>query len=102
MSRFENGQNDTAFVNVTVLNVNDCDPQFEDGDYEFAVNESTVFTGLVVGQVRVHDHDVSDRVTLHLKPSLQARYTHACFNIEILTCDLISMFFVLSLQGRFW
>lgn len=67
-------QNDTAFVNVTVLNVNDCDPQFEADDYEFAVNQSSVYTGLVVGQVRVVDGDVTDRVTLHLKPSVQSRY----------------------------
>lgn len=60
-------QNDTATVNVTVLDVNDWDPRFELDEYEFIVTESALPVGAVIGQVRVDDGDAADRVTLQLK-----------------------------------
>ena len=36
------GQNDTATVEVTVLDVNDWDPRFELAEYEFIVKESAL------------------------------------------------------------
>lgn len=60
-------QNDTASVNVTVLNVNDWDPRFELAEYEFIVTESALPTGAIIGRVRVDDGDASDRVSFQLK-----------------------------------
>ena len=60
-------QNDTASVNVTVLNVNDWDPRFELAEYEFIVTESALPTGAIIGRVRVDDGDAGDRVSFQLK-----------------------------------
>jgi hypothetical protein len=63
------GQNDTATVEVTVLDVNDWDPRFELAEYEFIVKESALPVGSVIGHIQVDDGDAADRVTLQLKGS---------------------------------
>ena len=61
-------RNDSARVNVTVLNINDWDPRFRYPQYEFHVkNEEDVARGHVVGRLDVFDGDKGDRTTLHLR-----------------------------------
>lgn len=60
-------RNDSASVNVTLLNINDWDPRFKYPQYEFYVNAEDAFRGHLVGKLEVHDGDKGDRVTLHLK-----------------------------------
>ena len=62
-------KNDSARVNVTVLNINDWDPRFKYPQYEFYVPQKDMRVGHVVGQLKVHDGDVGDSVTLELKGS---------------------------------
>ena len=77
------GQNDTALVNVTVLNVNDGDPSFGADRYEFVVDAAEVRgyvdaaaaappAPLLIGHVTVRDAD-GDRVHLQLTGA-DARY----------------------------
>lgn len=66
-------QNTTAYVNVSVINVNDWDPRFRYPQYEFFVPdfspevELTDGEGLVVGKVEAADGDKGDHVTLSLR-----------------------------------
>ncbi|UYV70605.1 hypothetical protein LAZ67_8000007 [Cordylochernes scorpioides] len=55
-----------AAVNVTVINVNDHDPQFQQSNYEFYVSGRDVRVGALVGKVEVSDLD-EDEVDLSLK-----------------------------------
>lgn len=66
-------QNDTAVINVTVLNVNDWDPRFQMPEYDFMVTESLLPVGAVIGRVFATDEDIGDQVTLQLKGP-EARY----------------------------
>ena len=67
-------QNDTAVVNVTVSNVNEWAPHFDRDDYTFSVNHSGgIPAGIQIGRLRVADKDVSDRISLQLKPTPPAR-----------------------------
>ncbi|XP_046649678.1 protocadherin-like wing polarity protein stan [Daphnia pulicaria] len=69
--------NDTATVEVTVLDVNDWDPRFELAEYEFIVKESALPVGSVIGRVQVDDGDAADRVNLQLKgPESRAFNVH--------------------------
>ena len=43
-------RNDSARVNVTVLNINDWDPRFKYPQYEFFVNEEDLHSGHLVGR----------------------------------------------------
>lgn len=58
-------QNDTATVEVTVLDVNDCDPRFDLAEYEFIVKESALPVGSIIGHIRADDGDAADRVTFY-------------------------------------
>ena len=60
-------RNDSAKVNVTLLNINDWDPRFKYPQYEFHIEEGDVFNGFVVGRLDVHDGDKGDKITLELK-----------------------------------
>ncbi|XP_001942850.2 protocadherin Fat 4 [Acyrthosiphon pisum] len=62
--------NTSAFVNITVLNVNDWDPRFRYPQYEFYVPDislSQLLPGTVIGKVEAADGDRGDRVTLALR-----------------------------------
>lgn len=56
-------------MNVTVLDINDWDPQFELAEYEFMVTESVLPVGSVIGHIRVEDGDAGDRISFQLKGS---------------------------------
>ena len=60
-------RNDTAAVNVTLLNINDWDPRFKYPQYEFYVSAEDAFEGFVVGTLEAHDGDKGDKVTLDIK-----------------------------------
>ena len=60
-------QNDTALVNVSVLDVNDNDPRFDQPEFEFMVTDSALPVGALIGRVRAVDDDLSDKVSLQLK-----------------------------------
>lgn len=60
-------QNDTALINITVLNVNDWDPRFRYPQYEFFVAAKDLRPGHVVGKIEVADGDRGDRLTLTLR-----------------------------------
>ncbi|RWS07195.1 protocadherin Fat 4-like protein [Dinothrombium tinctorium] len=60
-------QSDVARVNVTVLNVNDHDPQFSQNHYNFFVNEARLRNTTVVGEVRATDNDLGDTISLTIK-----------------------------------
>ncbi|XP_021935515.1 protocadherin Fat 2 [Zootermopsis nevadensis] len=59
--------NDTAKVNISVLNVNDWDPRFRYPQYEFFVSNPGVSAGDVVGRVEAADGDRGDFITLSLR-----------------------------------
>ena len=44
---------DTVTLNITILNVNDWDPQFKYPAYEFAVSEDDIEKGTQIGEVQV-------------------------------------------------
>jgi hypothetical protein len=60
-------QNDTATVNISVLNINDWDPRFRYPQYEFFVSNTEVSAGDVVGRVEAADGDRGDFITLSLR-----------------------------------
>lgn len=63
-------QNDTASLNISVLNVNEWEPRFRYPQYEFRVEEAADSGGLLrVGKLDVHDGDKPDSVTLTLRGS---------------------------------
>lgn len=71
-------QNTSAFVNITVLNVNDWDPRFRYPQYEFYVPDislSQLLPGTVIGKVEAADGDRGDRVTLALRGP-ESRYSN--------------------------
>ncbi|KAL1474943.1 hypothetical protein MTO96_037651 [Rhipicephalus appendiculatus] len=56
---------DIARVNISVLDVNDNDPQFSQARYSFVLTEpDTVRQGSLVGQVEASDADANDSVQL--------------------------------------
>ncbi|XP_060518393.1 protocadherin-like wing polarity protein stan [Cylas formicarius] len=57
--------NDSCFVNVTVENVNEWEPQFRYARYEFLANIANK-TSTLVGKVEVADGDKDDKITLSL------------------------------------
>ncbi|XP_049947286.1 fat-like cadherin-related tumor suppressor homolog [Schistocerca serialis cubense] len=59
--------NDTAQLEVSVLNVNDWDPRFRYPQYEFFISDLDVQPGDVVGIVEAADGDRGDTITLSLK-----------------------------------
>ncbi|PSN55988.1 hypothetical protein C0J52_02158 [Blattella germanica] len=59
--------NDTAKVNISVLNVNDWDPRFRYPQYEFFVSNPGVSAGDVVGRVEAADGDRGDFILLSLR-----------------------------------
>lgn len=60
-------RNDTAKVNVTLININDWDPRFKYPQYEFFVSGQDAFDGFVIGVLEVHDGDKGDDVALDIK-----------------------------------
>lgn len=66
-------QNDTASINITVLNVNEWEPRFRYPQYEFRVDDAHVPQDdaelLPVGKLDVFDGDKRDTVTLTLRGS---------------------------------
>lgn len=71
-------QNDTATINITVLNVNDWEPRFRYPQYEFFVNADTEDaaaneTPVFIGKIEAADGDKGDVVTLSLRGS-DSRY----------------------------
>ena len=60
-------QNDVTSVNISILNVNDHDPEFSEGHYTFFVSESNLNSSNIVGVVKARDADAGDSVNLSLK-----------------------------------
>ena len=60
-------QSDLTNVNISILNVNDHDPEFSEGHYTFFVSESQINSSDVVGVVKASDADSGDSVSLSLK-----------------------------------
>ncbi len=60
-------RNDTAHVNITLLNINDWDPRFKYPEYEFFVKAEDAFDGFTVGKLDVHDGDKGDQVMLDVR-----------------------------------
>ena len=60
-------RNDSARVNVSVININDWDPRFKYPQYEFFVDENDVFDGFVMGTLEVFDGDKGDKISLELR-----------------------------------
>ncbi|XP_061708283.1 protocadherin beta-16 isoform X1 [Cydia pomonella] len=62
--------NDTASINITLLNVNEWEPRFKYPQYEFRVEAAEGAGGLLaVGRLDVFDGDAGDNVTLTLRGS---------------------------------
>ena len=62
-------RNDSAKVNVSVININDWDPRFKYPQYEYFVEEKDLFEGFVLGNLEVFDGDKGDKVILELRGS---------------------------------
>lgn len=64
-------QNDTASINITVLNVNEWEPRFRYPQYEFRVDDDLQNDAELVpiGKLDVFDGDKRDTVTLTLRGS---------------------------------
>ncbi|XP_023235071.1 cadherin-related family member 1-like [Centruroides sculpturatus] len=60
-------KSDIARVNISVVDVNDHDPQFGQNQYSFIVKGSDVRSGTLVGKIEVSDQDVNDSIDLSLK-----------------------------------
>ncbi|CAB4054632.1 unnamed protein product [Lepeophtheirus salmonis] len=60
-------RNDSALVNISLLNINDWDPRFRYPQYEFFVPAGNDFNGYNVGVLDVHDGDKGDYVSLEVK-----------------------------------
>uniref|UniRef100_A0A6B0VG12 Putative family u69 unassigned peptidase n=1 Tax=Ixodes ricinus TaxID=34613 RepID=A0A6B0VG12_IXORI len=58
--------NDVARVNVSVINVNDNDPQFRQGRYSFMVTDPHIKKGELIGKVDAVDADSNDTVQLSI------------------------------------
>jgi len=59
--------NDSARVNISVININDWDPRFRYPQYEFFVSEEQTRAGHKVGTVHVYDGDKGDKITLDIR-----------------------------------
>ena len=59
--------NDSATVNISLININDWDPRFRFPQYEFYVGRKNMVRGHVVGEVEVFDGDKGDRISLEIR-----------------------------------
>ena len=59
--------NDTATVNISLININDWDPRFRYPQYEFYVSKKNMVRGHKVGEVEVFDGDKGDRISLDIR-----------------------------------
>ena len=60
-------KNDSATVNVTLININDWDPRFKYPEYEWEVSAEDRFEGFKIGVLEVHDGDKGDSVTMDVR-----------------------------------
>lgn len=60
-------QSDVTRVNVTLLNVNDHDPQFSQAHYNFFVSESKLNSNSPIGEVKATDKDIGDTLEFTIK-----------------------------------
>ena len=60
-------RNDSALINVSVLNINDWDPRFKYPQYEFHVKRDDVKAGHLVGKLDVYDGDKGDKTILDVR-----------------------------------
>ncbi|XP_063224193.1 protocadherin Fat 4 [Bacillus rossius redtenbacheri] len=81
--------NDSALVNISVLNVNDWDPRFRYPQYEFFA-EAGVAPGDVVGRVEAADGDRGDSVTISLAGPA-ARMFYVTESGDIVVSDISSL-----------
>ncbi|GFQ85505.1 cadherin EGF LAG seven-pass G-type receptor 2 [Trichonephila clavata] len=58
---------DVAWVNITIMNVNDNDPTFSQPQYNFLVKQQDMRVGSLIGTIEVKDGDVNDSIELNLK-----------------------------------
>uniref|UniRef100_A0A1B6C9V6 Cadherin domain-containing protein n=1 Tax=Clastoptera arizonana TaxID=38151 RepID=A0A1B6C9V6_9HEMI len=88
--------NTTAYINISVINVNDWDPRFRYPQYEFFVSDFSPEVelrggeGLVIGKVEAADGDRGDRVTLSLRGPA-ARMFYVDESGEIILRDLSAL-----------
>ena len=59
--------NDSATVNISLININDWDPRFRFPQYEFYVGRKNMVRGHKVGEVEVFDGDKGDRISLDIR-----------------------------------
>jgi len=68
-------QTDICRVNITILNVNDHSPIFNQPYYRFPVGENKLHSDAIVGQVKATDEDQQDKVKLMLKGPYSNHFT---------------------------
>ena len=59
--------NDSATINVSLININDMEPKFKYPQYEFYVSGPDAYEGSLIGQLDVYDGDKGDKVNLDIK-----------------------------------
>nr|CAD7428748.1 unnamed protein product [Timema monikensis] len=59
--------NDSASINISVLNVNDWDPRFRYPQYEFFITDTQIMEGDMVGRVEAADGDRGDFIIMSLR-----------------------------------
>ncbi len=59
-------RNDSAAVNVSLININDWAPKFTYPQYEFFVAAEDTYNGFKIGKLEVHDGDKGEKVSLEI------------------------------------
>ncbi|XP_039765340.1 protocadherin-16-like [Pararge aegeria] len=74
----DGNSNDTAWINITVQNVNEWEPRFRHAHYEFLLHELPPAGPARVGALHAFDGDRQDSVALHLSgPDAKALFVNA-------------------------
>lgn len=68
-------QSDVTSVNISIIDVNDHDPEFGQGHYTFFVPESTLNSSDIVGVVKATDADLGNTVNYSLKGSFAKMFS---------------------------
>lgn len=90
-------KNDSAQVNITVININDWDPRFRYPQYEFFLEDDDLFDGFILGKLDVHDGDKGDRVLLDIR-GYSARAFHINPQGELVLKDLRCDYYLIILS----
>jgi len=69
-------QSDLTYLNITVLDVNDHDPQFTENNYNLVVREDQLnMSEVEIGTIQAFDGDTKDSVTLSVKGPFSNLFT---------------------------